>query len=132
MEMRYPPQEVLRVLERLSSEHYVEVRWIDACEIRDAKERDVEQGFETPVKAIGRVYGVKKDYLILVVESSPVLGFRVLSIPIGCIRKIRILTRKPSKKKPLRVEKISQPYKLVYVYVKTGKNSSASYEISFG
>ena len=131
MEMRYPPQEVLRVLERLSSEHYVEVRWIDACEIRDATERDVEQGFETPVKAIGRVYGVKKDYLILVVESSPVLGFRVLSIPIGCIRRIRVLTRKSSKK-PLRVERSSQPYKLVYVYVKTGENSSTSHEISFG
>ena len=117
MERYYPSKEVLDVLGRLTSEHYVEVYWIDACEIRDATLKDVEKAYHTEVRAIGRFYGVRDDYLIIVVEFSQSLGFRVLCIPLGTIKKVRILTRKPVKF-PLRITKTAKPVKVVYVYVK--------------
>ena len=128
MEVRYPPEEVLDVLGKLTPEHYVEVKWIDASEMREATEQDIEQGYETPVKAVGRVYHVLGDYLIIQVESSPVLGLRVLNIPLGCIKKIKVLTKRPVKK-PLRVMKQLHPYKVVYHFVKITKNQEAQNSI---
>jgi hypothetical protein len=118
MEAQYPAREVLNILSRLTPEHYVEVSWIDACEIRDATPKDVEKAYHTSIKAVGRFYGVRGDYLIIAVETSPILGARVLCIPLGAIMKIRVLTRKPVKV-PLRVTKGGMAFKVIYVYVKS-------------
>ena len=117
MEKHYPNHEVLNIIKKLTNQHYVEVTWIDACEIRDATLKDVEKAYHTEVRAIGRFYGVRDDYLIIVVEFSQSLGFRVLCIPLGTIKKVRVLTRKPVKF-PLRITKTAKPVKVVYVYVK--------------
>lgn len=101
----------------LTAEHYVEVCWIDACEIREASEQDIDRAYYTEIKALGRFYAVKGEYLILTVENSPTLGMRVLCIPVGCIKKVKILTRKPVKT-PLRIVKAAVPFKVVNLYVK--------------
>jgi len=117
MEKHYPNHEVLNIIEKLTNQHYVEVTWIDACEIRDATLKDVEENYHTEVRAIGRFYKVKDDYLIIVAEVSQNLGYKVLCIPIGTIKKIKILTKKPLKH-PLRITKTIKPLKMVYVFVK--------------
>ena len=124
MEAQYPPKKVIETLGKLTPEHYVEVKWIDACEIRDATRKDVEKAYHTQIRAVGRFYGIRGDYLILVVESSPTLGDRVLCIPLGAVMKVRVLTRRPAKI-PLRVTRTSRPFKVVYIYVKGGENSEA-------
>jgi hypothetical protein len=103
-------------LGRLTPEHYVEVNWIDACEIRDATLEDVEKVYHTSIRAVGRFYGIRGDYLIIIVEASPELGAKVLCIPLGTIIKVRVLTRKPVKT-PLRIVKTGIPFKVVYINV---------------
>ncbi|WP_309492300.1 hypothetical protein [Candidatus Hecatella orcuttiae] len=118
---QYPSREVLDRLARLQPDHYVEVTWSDACEMRDATPEDIERDYHTTILCSGRVYGVRGDYLILVSEET-FYGYRFLSIPIGVIQKLRILTRKP-RKRPLRILKAGVAYKVVYVYVKPGEKS---------
>jgi len=107
---------VLGTLGRLQPDHYVEVTWNDACEMRDATPADIERDYHTQIIVTGRVYGLRDDHLILISEET-FYGYRFLSIPVGIIEKIRILTRKP-RKRPLRILKAGVAHKVVYVYVK--------------
>ncbi|RLI28412.1 MAG: hypothetical protein DRO46_04065 [Candidatus Hecatellales archaeon] len=95
--------------------------WNDACEMRDVTVSEIEENYKTPIVVTGWVYGVRDGYLIIVNEKT-FYGYRVLAIPLGTITKIRILTRKPSRK-ILRVSRPrgGLPVKVVYVYVKPPK-----------
>ncbi|MEM3737537.1 MAG: hypothetical protein QXJ75_05590 [Candidatus Bathyarchaeia archaeon] len=121
-----PSKEVLDVLGRLQPDHYVEVTWCDACEMRDATPEDIERDYHTQIVVTGRVYGIRDNYLILISEET-FYGYRFLSIPTGIIEKIRVLTRK-SKKKPLRILKSGLAYKVVYIHVKSSEKSQADFK----
>ena len=118
MEVQYPEKQILNLLSKLTTEHYVEVTWMDACEIRDATPEDIEKSYHTDIKAIGRFYGIRGDYLIIIPEFSPTMGIKALCIPLGTIMKVRVLTRRPVKTS-LRTIKSQMPLKVVYMHVKS-------------
>ena len=123
----YPPRRVLETLARLTQEHFIEVQWDDACEMRDVSIDDIEENYKTTITVSGWFYGLRDSYLILINEKS-YYGYRVLAIPIGTITKIRILTRRP-KKKMLRILKREGaiPVKVVHIYVKSKEASQVNF-----
>ncbi|MHC1586300.1 MAG: hypothetical protein ACXQTV_01995 [Candidatus Hecatellaceae archaeon] len=104
----------------------MEVAWNDACEMRDVSAKEIEENYKTPIVVTGWVYGVRNGYLILVSEKT-YYGYRVLAIPIGTITRLKILTRKPSRRVlKLRRIKGGVPVKVVYIYVKPPKTEEAN------
>jgi len=73
----------------------LEIEWVDSCGLLNVWE--VRDGLETlppsPIRTIGYLWEMTKDYITLCQSYSPMQVARRFSIPRGCIKKVKAIRK---------------------------------------
>lgn len=115
---KWPSDEVVATLTGLCDSDYLKVRWRDAAAFRDIK--TPETVYYTPKETLGRFHTLIDDHLILITETGHD-GYEGTIIPLGCVERVKILTRLPKgHKESKKAFRAQGPVKILEVVTKLG------------